>query len=606
MPSAESVYATLPMYQVADLGTQGGKHSQALGINASGQVTEFAATDRDGTHAFLYDGTPHDLGTFSGVGEIDSSATSINDGGQIADSYYSIADAAVHAFAWTPTSLNGVNGEALDLGTLGGNYGVGRGIYASGDVVGDSDMIGDAARHAFLFTTESGMFDLNLAIYPLSGWELSYASSIENPGQITLCGAISGETHAFLLSPVPEPGSLSPLLLCASSFTLRRRRRITGRLCLSCILTFSSIAHASNYAITDLGTLGGTYSIGFGINAGGQVTGISGTTGDVFQHAFLYDGAIHDLGTLGGTTSYGLGINSRGQVSGYAQDANDEFHAFIYDGTLNDIGTLGGRFTSATSINDSGLITGTSAGHAFLYDGTMHDLGTLGGPESFASGVNADGQVTGYSDAVNFGETHAFLYDGAMHDLGTLGGALSRGNGINAKRQVTGFSYLTGESEIHAFLWTPTAPDSVSGAMLDLGTLGGTVSEGYGVNAVGQVTGFSFTSFNAARHAFLYTSELGMQDLNTLIDSLSGWELLAARAINDEGQIVGSGIIRGEIHAFLLSPLLSPVPEPATIVLMALGLLSLTWRHSLRTTNRSDQLVYAAVVESRGAVRPEQ
>jgi probable HAF family extracellular repeat protein len=51
--------------------------------------------------------------------------------------------------------------------------------------------------------------------------------------------------------------------------------------------------------MTDLGTLGGTTSAANGLNAVGQVVGLSATTsGD--QHAFLYSGGIMtDLGTLG-------------------------------------------------------------------------------------------------------------------------------------------------------------------------------------------------------------------------------------------------------------------------------------------------------------------
>jgi probable HAF family extracellular repeat protein len=55
-------------------------------------------------------------------------------------------------------------------------------------------------------------------------------------------------------------------------------------------------------------------------------------------------------------------------------------------------------------------------------------------------------------------------------------------------------------------------------------------------------------------HAFLYTSGSGMVDLNTLIDPLSGWELLDAADINDAGQITGQGLIGGEYHAYLLTP----------------------------------------------------
>jgi hypothetical protein len=55
--------------------------------------------------------------------------------------------------------------------------------------------------------------------------------------------------------------------------------------------------------------------------------------------------------------------------------------------------------------------------------------------------------------------------------------------------------------------------------------------------------------------------------LNTLIDPLSGWELLSADGINDAGQIIGIGLIGGENRAYLLTP----VPEPATWLMLVLG-----------------------------------
>jgi hypothetical protein len=67
-------------------------------------------------------------------------------------------------------------------------------------------------------------------------------------------------------------------------------------------------------------------------------------------------------------------------------------------------------------------------------------------------------------------------------------------------------------------------------------------------------------------HAFLYSGGV-MTDLNTLIDPTSGWVLQTAQAINDSGQITGYGIIGGQTHAFLLTP----IPEPSSVVLAALG-----------------------------------
>jgi probable HAF family extracellular repeat protein len=302
------------------------------------------------------------------------------------------------------------------------------------------------------------------------------------------------------------------------------------------------------YRITDLGSLGAGGTNGMAINAGGQTAGFSHVSSGVY-HAFLYDGTMHDLGTLGGTYSLALGINANGQVAGFSDT------------------------------------TGDVERHAFVYDGTLHDLGTLHGTYSAGSGINASGQVSGLS-STSGGESHAFLWtpttpngaSGTMYDLGTLGGAYSNGNSINDSGQVAGDSFTTGDS-LHAFLWTPTTPGGDSGAMIDLGTLGGTNSFGYGINASGQVTGFSSTTGDTGTHAFLYTSGSGMVDLNTQIDPLSGWELSEGRAINDVGQITGSGYFDGEPRAFLLTP----IPEPASHVLLALGLPLFVGRNSRRS-----------------------
>jgi hypothetical protein len=43
-------------------------------------------------------------------------------------------------------------------------------------------------------------------------------------------------------------------------------------------------------------------------------------------------------------------------------------------------------------------------------------------------------------------------------------------------------------------------------------------------------------------------------DLNTLIPNDSGWYLQGALSINDAGEIVGYGLIDGNLHGFRATP----------------------------------------------------
>ena len=328
----------------------------------------------------------------------------------------------------------------------------------------------------------------------------------------------------------------------------------------SCFL-FVYVTNATaeiRYKITDLGAfLGTTSSYGGALNSQGQVI-VSAENGP-----FLYDGKLHDLSDIGSVSD----LNDKGQLMGDFS-LGTIIHAFFYDGTKYDLGTLGGNFTYAYGMNASGQITGYSQtsnfdDDIFLYDGTMHDLGVGKG-----QGINDKGWITGEKVFTPDLAFHAFLYDGTMHDLGTVGGYSSTGLAVNARGQVTGTSGAA-DGFSHAFFY--------DGAIHDLGTLGGLVSNGLAINASGQVVGVSETS-QRVNHAFVYDNISGMVDLNSLIDPQLGWELYNAVGINDAGQISGSGTLNGSSHAFLLTP----VPEPTSLTLVAAGFLILAGKQRMR------------------------
>jgi probable HAF family extracellular repeat protein len=137
---------------VEDLGTLGGTTSQAIDINASGQVIGKSRIAGDAeTHFFLWSTETgmQDLNTLLGA---ITSVVEINDAGQIIGTYTATGGAS-HAFIFTPGS------GLRDLGTLGGMTSAPTGLNNNGQVVGSSTLA-DASTHAFLWTPTDGMEDI--------------------------------------------------------------------------------------------------------------------------------------------------------------------------------------------------------------------------------------------------------------------------------------------------------------------------------------------------------------------------------------------------------------------------------------------------------------
>jgi probable HAF family extracellular repeat protein len=236
---------------------------------------------------------------------------------------------------------------------------------------------------------------------------------------------------------------------------------------------------------------------------------------------------------------------------------------------VTDLGVLPGkkaRVSTPAAINDQGQVTGTSGmssvdESAFLYDpkgnkGAMQDLGRNYGGISHGFALNGVADVVGDS---TFGTSeaisHAALFrNGKIVDLGTLkGGVYSRATGINASGQVVGFSGAKPDdsSANRAFIW------SASTGMLDIGTLGGVYAQAFGINDSGFVTGTSQLASMSQEltHAFIYPPELPGPGLPKMIDlgTLGGNDSYGM-AINANNHVVGYSTLNGgldRIHAFL-------------------------------------------------------
>lgn len=151
---------------------------------------------------------------------------------------------------------------------------------------------------------------------------------------------------------------LLPSGMSSFNSSISALRRGALMLSFGCLVAPSN-ATLAGLSLTELGILSSRnaevfkYSVGSSINSSWQVTGYSPARADE-DHAFVYSGGIlTDLGTLGGDFSYGTGINDSGQVAGISYiDGPDGIRAFIYsNGVMKNLGTLG-RYSVASNINN--------------------------------------------------------------------------------------------------------------------------------------------------------------------------------------------------------------------------------------------------------------
>jgi probable HAF family extracellular repeat protein len=181
-----------------DLGSLGGTCTTASDINNHGQIVGFSNLPGDlSEHGFLWNNVSfQDLGGSLGGDFLGPFA--INDSGEAVGFAFLPGDTIGHAVLWKHV------GDMADLGGVGADQcSYATSINAATQVVGTSS---DCVSTSRVFLWEDGsIFDLNALIPPSSPLSLQFAETINDRGEIAGTGVdAGGNEHAFLAIPCDE------------------------------------------------------------------------------------------------------------------------------------------------------------------------------------------------------------------------------------------------------------------------------------------------------------------------------------------------------------------------------------------------------------------
>ena len=280
----ETAYAdTANIQNFTDLGTMGGRNSDAHGISANGSVIVGSFTDANNNdHAFRWtqSGGVQDLGAIGGNNPNKTFINGISADGSVIVGSILDANKNGHAFRWTQS------GGVQDLGAMGGKIAFATGVTADGSVIVGYILDTNYKGHAYRWTQSGGIQDLGPMI-----------------GNIATANGVSADGSVIV-----------------GSFTDANN-------------TVHAYRWTQSGGIQDLGTMGGKGASANGVSADGSVI-----VGSIFdannntRHAFRWTqkGGIQELGNMGGQSADAYGVSADGLVIvGTFFDGNWKKRAFL-------------------------------------------------------------------------------------------------------------------------------------------------------------------------------------------------------------------------------------------------------------------------------------
>jgi probable HAF family extracellular repeat protein len=309
------------------------------------------------------------------VGDIATASVWLGDSGLVVG-----ASQGTPAFEWMPTSSNGTTGHATPLDVFGSPVVIPSGVNARGDIAG-TYLAEDGHAHGFLVHNGQA-HDIGTL-----GGPSSVADAINNNGLVV--GA--SETAAGAINAISYDGTLHDLGTAhqhdqySEAFSVNDFGVAAGR---SGPQPDASVAATFvNGHVQSLGTLGGDTSSSTDINNLNLIVGFSAKKTGA-EHGFIYGSLLpgskmKDLGTLGGTNSIAASINDKGVIVGQA-DTRATIRTGLSDAFVDILGAkmfdLNNLIPSeaqshwdlvqALSINQRGQIAGigleNGSPHAFL------------------------------------------------------------------------------------------------------------------------------------------------------------------------------------------------------------------------------------------------